>query len=63
MYLLVNIALCILLFVFISKLIILPSTYHRHKLTLLAPKIEPEVKEKIKNFANYSVITLDDLYV
>ena len=45
-----NIALCILLFVLISKIIILPSTYHKHKLTLLAPKIEPEVREKMKKY-------------
>lgn len=47
-----NVALCILLFVLISKIIILPSTYHKHKLTLLAPKIEPEVRVKMKKYEN-----------
>lgn len=47
-----NISLCILLFVLISKLVLLPSTYKKNKFTLLAPKIEPEVKEILKKYEN-----------
>ena len=47
-----NISLCILLFVLISKLVLLPSTYKKHKFTLLAPKIEPEVKSMVTKYEN-----------
>ena len=34
-----SIPLCIATFIFLSKVIILPSTYQKHKFTVLAPKL------------------------
>lgn len=45
-----NIAICIILFTFISKFIMIPSTYNKQKFTLLAPRVLPIVNDKIKKF-------------
>jgi YidC/Oxa1 family membrane protein insertase len=47
-----NLAICIFLFTLISKLVLLPSTYKRHKYTLLAPKIQPEVQDLLTKYEN-----------
>ena len=47
-----NIALCVVLFVVISKIIMIPSTYKKQKLAMLSPKITPIIKDKLTKYEN-----------